>query len=109
MIKKSILFFLFLYFLVLIQTSFLAHFSIFGVVLNFVLITVIIINFFTDNKWWLLSSALFAGFLLDIFSANFIGFYILILLGISIFIQLVLKNYISPVVQIGGRLKNNWR
>jgi rod shape-determining protein MreD len=84
------------YFFVLLQASFVPHFVFWGIVPNIVLVSVILINLFekSDGKSGLIS-AIFAGFLLDIFSGRFVGFYMLICLGISVFIKYVLKNYIK--------------
>lgn len=105
MIKNSILLILVLYLLSLIQTSFLVHFNILGIVPNLILIAVILISLFTSYYWWGVSSAFVGGFFLDIFSGNFIGFHILILLGLVFFIQFILKKYVQPVIQLGVRLK----
>jgi rod shape-determining protein MreD len=80
------------YFLTLFESSFLPHFS-FWHLLNLVLIAVVLINLFEARKGKIgLFSAFFGGFFLDIFSENFIGFWILILSGIAIFIKLVFKK-----------------
>jgi len=39
-------------------------------------------------------SAFIGGFFLDVFSENFIGFYILFFLGLSILIKFLLKRYL---------------
>ncbi|GAG02385.1 unnamed protein product, partial [marine sediment metagenome] len=47
-----------------------------------------------------LSCALIGGFFLDIFSSKFIGFNILILLGIAILIKLILKRHVRiPLIE----------
>lgn len=99
MIGKILLLLLFLYFLALLQTSFLVHFSIGGVVPNFILISVILIIFFASRqKWWRISSAFIGGFFLDIFSAGPIGWNILILVGLFFFIKIILRGYVrSPI------------
>ena len=95
MIKKILLIILFFYILTLLQTSFFVHFSINGNVFNIVILAVILINlFFSQEQLLGIFSAFIAGFFLDIFSENFIGFYILILLGLALFIQFVLKKYV---------------
>lgn len=85
-----------LYFLVLVQTSFLVHFTVFDMVPNFVLAIVILWNIFEDKS---ASSGLYiaiiAGFLLDIFSNRIIGFNIIIMLTIAIFLKVVFKNYVQ--------------
>lgn len=96
--KKIFIFILFFYILVLLQTSFLIHFNIFlsgflgG---SLILIAIFFINLFekTEEKSGLFL-AFFGGFLLDIFSENLFGFYILILMVIAIFIKFILKRYV---------------
>jgi rod shape-determining protein MreD len=99
MIKKIIFLIFLFYFLVLIQTSFLIHFSFRGIVPNFVLIAVIFINFFEKPEKRLgLISALLGGFYLDIFSLSFpvfFGFSTLTFLAISFFIKFILRRYVS--------------
>lgn len=84
-----------LYFFVLFQTSFSPFFPS-GSWWNLVLITVIFINLFEEQDKKLgLYSAFLGGFFLDIFSENFFGYWILILLTISIFIKFVLKRFFA--------------
>ena len=100
--KKNIIFFiLFFYLLILIQTSFLVHFKLFGIVFNIVLIAVIFINLFVPRlKLWGFAAAFIGGFFLDIFSNNFIGCYILICLAIALFIKFILKKHVQiPFIQ----------
>ncbi len=83
------------YFLVLIQTSFLVHFNILGIVPNLVLISVVLWNLFEKSKnYFGLYAAFIGGFFLDIFSSRFIGFYVLILFALAIFIKLIFKRYV---------------
>jgi len=103
--KKLILIFLGFYLLTLIQTSFLIHFN-FGWQLGvfLILIFVAFINFFeSPSKKTGIYSALFAGFFLDIFSTtplNFFGFWILIFLGVSLFIKFILRKYVRvPIIK----------
>ena len=100
--KKSLFIILFFYFLVLLQTSFLVHFSLWGYVPNLILISVVLLNIFIPNVKLGVGAALIGGFLLDVFSSNFFGFWILILLGISIFIQYILKKYIQFPFAVHG-------
>ena len=104
MVKKISAIVIFFYILVLLQTSFLVHFNIFlGQFLGYglILISVILLSFFVpDGSWLGIGAAFIAGFFLDIFSENFIGFHILILLGLAIFIKFILKRYVQiPFVQ----------
>ena len=84
------------YLLALIQSSFLIHFSLFGVIPNFILILVCLLSFFSfsggnrDEKISLYSAFL-GGFLLDIFSSSFLGLSIIVLLIISILIKKSLR------------------
>ena len=95
MSKKILILIIALYCLTLFQTSFFVHFSIFGVIPNFVLIAVILWNFFEQPKSNLgIYSALIGGFFLDVFSGRPIGFYILI------FIKFILKKHVRiPIIE----------
>lgn len=105
MVKKILILILFFYILVLLQTSFLVHFNIKGIVPNLVLVSVILINFFEKPKEYLgFLSAIIGGFFLDVFSENFIGFYILILVGLAIFIKFILKKYVrTPIIKVSQK------
>ncbi len=95
MIKKLSIIIIFFYILALLQTSFLVHFSVLGIIPNLILISVIFINFFEDIKENNgILSAFIGGFFLDIFSENIFGFQILVLIIISCFIKLILKKYV---------------
>ena len=95
MLKKILLSTLLFYFLVLIQTSFLVHFTIFNAVPNIILILVVIWNLLEKRENYLgIINALIGGFFLDVFSSHFIGFYILILMGLAIFIKLIFKKHV---------------
>lgn len=104
MAKEILILALFLYILALLQTSFLIHFNIAGIVPNLILITVIILNFFEDSrKNSGIISAFLGGFFLDIFSNRPMGFYILILIALAIFIKFILKRYVRPAIRLGAR------
>jgi len=98
MIKRIIFFVLIFYILTLLQTSFLVHFNVFGIVPNFVLIAVIFINLFGSSDREKVFSAVIGGFYLDVFSLNdrgeFFGFYTLILLGLFLFLKIILEKYV---------------
>jgi rod shape-determining protein MreD len=98
--KKFLILILSFYILALFQTSFLVHFG-FLDVLNFILIATILINLFENPQKNLgITSAFIGGFFLDIFSENFLGFWILILLATSIFIKFILRKYVRiPIVK----------
>ncbi len=97
--KKVLILAISLYILTLLQTSFLIHFNIFlnnYWVFNLVLVTVFLISFFASYyQWQGVMAAFIGGFFLDIFSENFFGFYILILVILSLFIKFVLKKYVQ--------------
>lgn len=95
MFRKILISIIVFYFLVLVQSSFLVHFTVFDAVPNVVLILIIIWNFLEKRKnYFGVINALIGGFFLDIFSNRFIGFYVLILMGLAIFIKLVFKRYV---------------
>ncbi len=88
--KKIPIIFLAIFFLLLVQNSFLPHFSFQGAVLNLVLIFVFFIAFFEsrDSKAGL-AAALFGGAGLDIFSPYFFGVFILLMAGTLVLIKLL--------------------
>lgn len=88
------------YFLALLQMSFLAHFKLFGINLNFLLLGVVFLNLTERNEGRLgIFAALMAGFLLDLSvfgdKAIFFGFYTLISLSLSLVIKFVIRNYVK--------------
>lgn len=92
---REIIIILIFYFLILLQSSFLIHFNFFNFLPNLVLIFLVFLNFFRKtNDFPDLIIAFTAGFLLDIFSNRFIGFYVLICLAIYYFIKFLVKKYI---------------
>jgi rod shape-determining protein MreD len=100
MFKQALLIIIFFYFLILLQTSFLIHFSIFlGKIINYIiiLITLILINFFVFQKQlYNFIAAFSAGFFLDIFSGQLIGTSILIFILIIFFINFLKKHINLP-------------
>ncbi|KKQ76925.1 MAG: hypothetical protein US98_C0019G0002 [Parcubacteria group bacterium GW2011_GWC1_38_6] len=85
------------YFLVVIQYSFLVHFTALRHVPSLALISIILIFLLEKQEnnlgVWM---SLIGGFILDIFSKSFfIGFYALILLSVMLLIRLVLKRNIQ--------------
>lgn len=95
MTKNIIFLFITFYILVLLQTSFLIHFSIQGIVPNLILAAVILINLIekTEQKSGI-ASAIIGGFFLDIFSSRPFGLDVLILLTTAIFIKIILRKYV---------------
>jgi rod shape-determining protein MreD len=94
MIKNIVFFILLFYFFALLQASFLVHFSLWGFFPNLILITVILLNIFNRDIKLGVGAAVVGGFFLDVFSSNFFGFWILILLTAALFINFVLKRYV---------------
>lgn len=100
--KKALILFLILFILVLLQTSFLVHFNIFGFVPNLVIIFVIFLDFFEKEKNFFspaFFNSLFGGLFLDVFSRHQIGFYIIILIGLYIFVKIIKKHVRTPVIK----------
>ncbi len=97
MAKKILMVTLFFYLLTLLQTSFFPLLS--NYLPNLILISTILISLFEAPKSNLgVLSALIGGFFLDIFSENFIGFYILISLSLYLFIKFFLKEYVQTPI-----------
>jgi rod shape-determining protein MreD len=100
-ILRLILIAVFLYFLILFQASLLPHFHIFGIAAVLIFAMTALANFFeSPAKSSGIYLAFIGGFLLDVFSSDFIGRNSLILLGAAIFIKLFLRRYVrAPVWQ----------
>lgn len=95
MIKRALILILFLYLLILLETSFFAHFVLLKWLPNTVLLTVIIYNLLENpKKKFGIYFALTAGFLLDVFSTKIIGFYMLILLIVTLLLKFIFKHYV---------------
>ncbi len=92
---RAIFFFILFYFLSLLQTSFLAHFSFWGIVPNVLVLLVIGISVFanSDSSSGLLA-ALGAGFFLDIFSQKPLGFSVAILFVGVLLIKTLKRTYV---------------
>ncbi len=99
--KKILFLIIFFYIISLLETSFFIHFNFFRFSPNIILIFQILITLFEDpNKNLAIFSAVSAGFFWDIFSENPIGFSILILLSISVFLKIVLRKYVRiPILK----------
>lgn len=98
MLKKAALIILFFCVLTLLQNSFLAHFSFWGFVPNYVLLSVIFIILFERSGGKLgLFAAVTGGLLSDIFSYGslFFGFYFGLFLLIWFLIRLLLRKYVQ--------------
>lgn len=93
--KKLIISIIILYFLTLFQTSFLVHFSLFGIIPNVVLIFIVLWNIFERGDSTMgIYNAVIGGLFLDIFSSRFIGFNILILLLLAFILKLISNKYV---------------
>jgi len=89
--------FLVLYAFALLEMSFLVHFFPAGLVPNLILIicTVLFLSIFERSESYAsMGAALFGGFLADIFSGGIIGLWSAILLVASIFIKIILEDYV---------------
>lgn len=101
---KIIFSLIFFYLLAIIQTSFLVHYGIRGGLLNIVLISIILFNFFEkkESKLGFIVGAA-GGFYLDIFSPYFPGLFTLVGMAASILIRTLkpffeIKKFISFVI-----------
>jgi rod shape-determining protein MreD len=95
-IKKFLISVIIYFIFALVQTSFLVHLAPFGIAPNLIIISVIIYNFIEGSeKMFGLGNALIGGFFLDVFSSRVFGFYILILLALSLLIKFVFKKYVK--------------
>ena len=110
MIKKIIFLLFLFYILTLVQTSFWIYFSFKGMTFNLVLLLIIIISLFAQERWFAIASAFIGGFYLDVFSfslTRFFGFYTLISVGLAFFIRLVIRKYVQfPIVKRIQKQKN---
>ena len=99
MVRKIISLIIGFYILVFLQTSFLVHFEILGIIPNFILIALILINLLERPERRLgIAAGFLGGLFLDIFSINsgfFFGFYTLISFLISLFIKYILKKHVK--------------
>jgi len=92
------------YFLAIIQTSFLVHYGIKGGLLNLVLISIILFNFFEKKESKLgFIVAVTGGFYLDIFSPYFPGLFTLLGIATACLIKLLkpffeIKKFVSFII-----------
>lgn len=83
------------YCFVLMQSSFLIHFNIYGFVPNLILISVFVLNLIeSPEKKSGLFLAAFGGFLIDVFSNRPVGLNLLIYLVLAFIIKYLLRNYV---------------
>lgn len=100
MLKKILFLTLIFYLLVLFQTSFLIHFRFLNRLPSLILILVFFLNVFEKKeKKSGLISAFLGGFFWDIFSPRPIGFHIILLILLVIFIKFILKKQFQPVIK----------
>lgn len=102
---KVFFFAIFLFFLAPFQASFLAHFDVFGVVPNLVLLFVAAYNLLESAGEKIgVVLAVLAGIYSDLFSfgSGFFGFYIVIFLFLSFLAKLFLRKYVRiPIFKKG--------
>jgi len=100
-VKKFLVSIILYYIFILLQASFLVHFSIFGLTLNLILISVIIWNIIEKpGTSFGLLNAVIGGFYLDLFSTRMFGLHIITLLVLAVFIKFVLKKYVRiPIIK----------
>lgn len=104
MAKKFLILILLFYLLALFETSFLIHFEELSRVPSLILILTILLNFLEKPKKNSgVFSAFVGGFFWDIFSSRPIGFHILILIILAIFIKLILSKYVR--IQITKKIQ----
>lgn len=104
MAKKFLILILLFYLLALFEASFLIHFEKLSRVPSLILILIILLNFLEKpEKNPGIFSAFIGGFFWDIFSSRPIGFHILILIILAIFIKLILSKYVR--IQITKRIQ----
>lgn len=79
----------------LAQSSFFAHFPIYGVTPNLVLLLVLGIALFSDERHPTdVVAALVGGIILDIFSSSFFGIWIGVLLALVLGIRFFVRKYV---------------
>jgi rod shape-determining protein MreD len=93
--RNIILLLVFFYLLFVFQTSFLVHFPIRGWVLNIVFIAIFLFNILEkpEKNNGILAAAIL-GFFWDIFSENFIGYHVLMLVFLALLIKTILVRYV---------------
>jgi len=95
MIKKILLSIILLYFLTLLETSFFAHFNFLKWFPYTIFLVIIVYNIIeSSKKYFGIWLSVIGGFFLDIFSTSFIGFNILILLALSLFLKFLFRRYV---------------
>ncbi len=91
MIKKIFIFGVILYFLNLLEKSYFIHF--FPYLPSLILVIVFLVNLLEEReKHFGIFLALIGGFILDLFSFFFFGFFIISSLALAFFIKIVIKR-----------------
>ena len=90
-----------MYFLALLQTSFLPHFFVGILVPNSIFIVVVLVALFEKKGFFVsTSTSLVGGFFLDVFSLHMFGYWIAILLVAAFFTRVFLRKYVQlPFIQ----------
>lgn len=92
--KNFLILILVAYFLIIFQTSFLAHFGVWRYLPNLAILFVVFFNLFENQQEKNgLAIAGISGFLLDVFSASPFGLYTAILIMAALIIKIIVKRY----------------
>ena len=77
-----------------LQTSFFAHFPIFGIIPNFLLVSffLFLVLYRSDSFQWFFP-ALLSGLVLDMYSDSFIGFWPALLFVFGFLVQMIKQRY----------------
>lgn len=75
------------YLLALLQSSFFAHFTLWGAVPSLVLIFYVLLSFFSARGWEIIFYSIVAGLLLDIFSSSLFGVSVILLMAIGLLVK----------------------
>lgn len=86
---KQFLYIILIYLTVILESSFFPYFFHY----NISILLIIFINIYeSPKKYFGIMAAFLGGFFLDIFSAKFFGYYLLLLLLFSIFFKIIVKK-----------------
>lgn len=93
---KSFIFIpLIFYSALLLQTSFLVHFQVFGIVLSPAVLLFLLMNVFEKRESDAgIMAAFWAGFFIDIFSDSLMGFWVAVFISASLAIRFVKEQYV---------------
>lgn len=101
MFKKILILTLIFYFLALFQISFLIHLNFLNKIPSLILISIVLLNLFEKKEKNLgIISAFSGGFFWDIFSTTWVGFHIILLFLLAIFIKFILKKQFQPIIKL---------